>query len=241
MRALCFFLALVVGVPSLSMDVVELEEKPSVGKIIRDQLRQFVEGEDNDKLERVLRWNYNFWDGDIEELLDGVDPGHLPLLQQALTTLNVSSRAIELLLFYGADPNMPLRQDCRVDKIFLARGDTAAHTAVRTGGASELLELLLEYDADFLKKNTYAETAVSIADENKTQARDFFARDFKLRRELETADQKRRDSLRVLRARLQDYHDYDNSKENELFCCGLTTVLMIGAAIFTGSWCWHCS
>jgi ankyrin repeat protein len=103
---------------------------------------------------------------DIKATLNRNRVDHIPVLHHALANKTVNKEIIEILLRYGADPNITLLNDHGTTKKgnrFLYQGWNAGHIAVRTNKDEAILELLRQFETDFWHEDCAGWTAQMLA------------------------------------------------------------------------------
>lgn len=162
MRALCILFVLLCAAPNFAGDFKwerlgqrrrgGLPEKFVAGRNFRLLVRSMVNTNQVEKLEAYFRELKT--DVDLKQSLNQFYENELPLLHDALHVAYVSYDVIEVLLMHGADPNVAIARNFKLGRrngYLLYKGYNAAHVAVRMRKPMPILELLKEYEADFLQ------------------------------------------------------------------------------------------
>jgi len=108
---------------------------------------------------------------DLKTELNKISNTLPPFLYRALQK-EVSDELIEVLLEYGANPNIKLHRTfikTRKDISDMVQGSTAVHIAVKNKRSKELLLLLAKFGADFREPDIYGSTPLKLAKDNQTK------------------------------------------------------------------------
>lgn len=178
MRILCAVLALSVAIPALPSDWLALrmeaeaiegnrprkEKKAPAGFWFRKEIKKLLKEKENDLL-ALAKFLYGVSDRyDVQASLNRVFRRELPILHWALHRSDVDVDKIEILLIFGADPNIILDHDFqdRNAPLFF-KGYRPAHSAVRMHKSIRYLAVLQKYGANFLVEDEAGWTPLHIA------------------------------------------------------------------------------
>jgi hypothetical protein len=169
MRVLNIVVAIMMALPSFSMEIERYSvtsSKPCSKKVIRSKdfrngIRSLISENAFIDLENFLIEKDK--EVNLKQSLNIVSGSELPLLHWALTREGLFYDIYEALIKYGADPNLVIKENVYIG-VSLYQGYNAAHIAVCMFQSVKVLNLLCDYETNFLHEDAGGWTPLRVAD-----------------------------------------------------------------------------